>query len=76
MKNLNVKEQLQGLISQAPATPVQKVNPIKTDRAYHLNCWLDGEQEKELKQYALDHDLSIKETVLRALDLLYSQSAQ
>ncbi|MBO0952977.1 hypothetical protein [Fibrella forsythiae] len=76
MKHLNVKEQLQGLISQAPATPVQKVNPVKTERAYHLNCWLDGEQEKALKQYALDHDLSIKETVLTALELLYSQSTK
>lgn len=31
MEKLNIKDQLQGLIDQAPATPIQKVSPIKIE---------------------------------------------
>ena len=67
MNKLNIKEQLQGLINQAPATPVQRVNPVREDKGYHCNFWIDSALEKQLKQYALDHSMSIKEVCETAL---------
>ena len=67
MEKINIKSQLQGLINQAPATPVQKVQQIKKQSAYHLNLWINNTLENQLKQHALTNQTSIKEICIKAL---------
>lgn len=61
------KNQLKGLIKNAPETPVQRISPVKKGD-WHLNIWLDSGTEMRVKTYALHSKKSIKEITTEALE--------
>jgi hypothetical protein len=60
------------LKTDAPATPIQKVAPVKTDfvnkdEEAQLNTWIPKPLLKRMKSHAVDNDVSLKEINIRAL---------
>ena len=61
------KDQLKGLLTKSPETPQQKIQPLKNNNLYHLNCWIQNDLARQLKQLALDTNQSIKDITETAL---------
>jgi hypothetical protein len=75
----NYKDKLGGLADKLKTTPVQspiqKVQPIKApapDRATEVqfNNWIPKTLLKRLKTYCIEHEQSVKEFNIEALELL------
>lgn len=61
------KDLLKGLIQNAPATPVQKITPVKK-QSYHLNLHIPHQLEIQVKTKAIHTGKSIKQIVIDALN--------
>lgn len=70
----NKKNSLKDLLKNVPPTPVQKVVEVKENKQWHLNCWIDNELGKRVKQEALNQGKSIKEITVEALENYLEQS--
>jgi len=60
------------LKKETPATPLQEVHPIKNDSVAEksesrFNNWIPKSLKKQLKSYAADADISLKELNIQAL---------
>ncbi|GAB2971951.1 hypothetical protein GCM10027049_01970 [Mucilaginibacter puniceus] len=70
------KKKLGGLADKLkkdpPKTPIQEVHPVKSveeakETEAQLNVWIPKSLLKKMKGYGLDHDLSLKEINILAL---------
>jgi len=62
------------LKQERPKTPIQEVKPIKASAAekvveVQFNNWIPKALLKRLKAYGLEHDLSLKDINIQALEL-------
>ena len=60
------------LKKEPPNTPIQEVHPIKIveetkESEAQLNVWIPKSLLKKMKGYGLDHDLSLKDINIQAL---------
>lgn len=59
-----------------PHTPIQEVHPVKAatdmkDPEAQLNVWIPKGLLKKMKSYGLEHDLSLKDLNILALELFF-----
>ncbi len=62
------------LKNEQPKTPIQEVHPVKVIVAVkgaevQLNTWIPKALLKRIKAYGLEHDLSLKDINIQALEL-------
>ena len=62
------------LKNDQPKTPIQEVHPVKVampikGTEVQLNTWVPKALLKRMKVYGLEHDLSLKEINIQALEL-------
>lgn len=58
-----------------PKTPIQEVHPVRVAAPVkvsevQLNTWIPKTLLKQIKAYGLNHELSLKEINIKALELL------
>ncbi|WDF81153.1 hypothetical protein PQ469_14170 [Mucilaginibacter sp. KACC 22773] len=81
----NYKNKLGGLAvklkQEKPRTPIQEVQPVKTIAnvkvaEVQFNNWIPKSLLKRIKTYGVEHDLSLKDINIRALELYLSHKAK
>jgi NRPS condensation-like uncharacterized protein len=70
MDKPNIKDSLKGLIKTTPETPIQEIKPVKGKEreGFHINAWIPEEYEKPIKRYCVEHDITIREFIIQAVD--------
>lgn len=69
------------LKQERPQTPIQQVLPVKANKAVKVvevqfNNWIPKALLKRLKTYGLEHDLSLKDINIQALELFLKTPAK
>lgn len=64
-----------------PKTPIQEVHPVKIDAEVkepeaQLNVWIPKGLLKKMKGYGLEHDLSLKDLSILALEFFLNEKAK
>lgn len=68
MDKPNIKDQLKGLIKIVPDTPIQEIKKTTSREGFHINAWIPEEYEKPIKRYCVEHDITIREFIIEAVD--------
>ncbi|HEY4195341.1 MAG TPA: hypothetical protein VGM63_07385 [Mucilaginibacter sp.] len=81
----NYKDKLGGLADklkqERPKTPIQEVQPIQPEalikvKEVQFNNWIPKPLLKQVKAYGLEHELSLKDINIQALQLYLNQKAK
>lgn len=69
------------LKQERPKTPIQEVQPVKAELSIKVpevqfNNWIPKALLKRLKAHGLEHDLSLKDINIQALELYLSHKAK
>ncbi len=81
----NYKDKLGGLADklkkERPKTPIQEVQPVKTETVTKMaevqfNNWIPKALLKRIKAFGVEHDRSLKEINIEALELFLSQNTK
>ncbi|MEJ7693494.1 hypothetical protein [Daejeonella sp.] len=64
-----------------PKTPIQEVHPVRVATPVkvsevQLNTWIPKTLLKQIKAYGLNHELSLKEINIKALELFLSHKSK
>lgn len=66
---------------EPPAAPIQQVAPVKEQIVAlpgecRFNNWIPKTLKKRLKQYAMDHEISLKDINIKALELFLQMNGE
>jgi len=68
------------LKQEQPKTPMQEVKPVKVQAAkdpeVQFNNWIPKDLLKQLKTFALEHDRSLKDINIQALELFLKSNSK